>query len=37
MKGSSRFDNHDRPARDHGDIEDRGVDMQRHALDEGFG
>lgn len=27
--------NHDRSARDHGDIEDRGVNVDRHALDEG--
>src|SRR5712675_1666513 len=37
MKGSRRFDDHDRPARDHGDIEDRGVNMHRHALDKGAG
>ena len=27
----------DQPARDHGDVQDRGMDMHRHALDEGFG
>jgi len=37
MKGSRRFDNHHRSARDHGDIQDRGVNMYRHALDEGAG
>ena len=29
--------NHDHAAGDHGDIEDRGVNMHRHALDEGPG
>ena len=36
-KVRSRARDHHHPARDHGDIEDRGVDMNRHALDEGPG
>ncbi len=34
-EGSQRRRNHGQAAHDHGSIEDRGVDMHRHALDKG--